>query len=162
MTYYKIISDSQIIDANSVFLKWQSKHDVLLVCDISEAQFIQSSDGETVWRAEWLNRLPDEFEKSRYYPVESVDAAEIAEDEYTTLKEQLDIDGSVSADTSEEDSADSSEDSTDDTEATTEEVMSAAAMRLKIKALESTVADLTEQNDMLTECLLEMSEVVYA
>lgn len=161
MNFYKVLSGAEIIDANCVFLKWQSKNDILLACEITEAHFIQSSDGGTIWRADWLNRLPDGFENSRHYPVETVEAVEISAEDYEALKEQLDL-GPVEESATDEpqNTEDSSGDDTDS--AATEEVMSAAAMRLKIQSLESTVAALAEQNDMLTECLLEMSEVVYA
>lgn len=93
MTYYKVIVDEKIIDVNFVFLKWQAKHKIMLSCDASEGQFIQSSDCTKVWRVGWLCKIPEELEGV----YESVTAVEIDEEEYKILREALDLDKDIEA-----------------------------------------------------------------
>lgn len=146
MNYYKVIKDGEVIDVNHVFLKWQRKHNILLSCEAVEGQFIQSSDGNNIWRVDWLNRLPADFPGS----YESIEAVEITAEEYEELKEKLELGETVEDNTGSEDQPDTGETETPN-ETPTEEVMSATAMRLRIKELEGTVATLVEQNKVIVE-----------
>lgn len=149
MNYYKIIKDGIVIDVNHVFLRWQEKHRILIGCDASDAQFIQSSDGEEIYRARWLNPYPTEAGE-----YETVEAVEISEDEYIDLRQMLDL--GERPEMPEPEESNSKDDSDDRTENNIpEEVMDVAAMRRAI-------IELRDQNSFLEECLLEMSQVVYA
>ena len=86
MNYYKIIDNGSVIDANYVFLRWQEKHRILIGCEAPDAQFIQSSDGEEVYRVAWLNPYPPEAGE-----YETVEAVERTEEEYLDLWEKLDL-----------------------------------------------------------------------
>lgn len=155
MNYYKVISNGIVIDANFVFLKWQKKNKVMLGCDISEANFIQSSDQSKVWRVAWLN--PVDGEAGTY---ETVEAVEISQDEYLSIREALDEGTEVV----EPDPVEPEPDDTGNEEKPTEPeetVMSVAEMRRKIVDLETALQEQTERNDFLEGCLLEMSEIVY-
>lgn len=145
MTYYKVIKDGEIIDVNHIFLKWQQKHNLLLSCDVSEALFIQSSDGTQIWRVDWLNRIPQECN----YRFESIEAVEITKEEYESLKKQLDL-GETVPDTDETETPDGETD-TPEENPPQEEVLSATALRLRVQELTETVADLAEQNKTLLE-----------
>ena len=85
MNYYKVIKNGTVVDANFVFLKWQPKNRILIGCRAEEANFIQSSDMTEVWRVNWL--VPIGEEAGVY---ETVEAAEITEEEYLSLRAQLD------------------------------------------------------------------------
>lgn len=98
MTYYKVIAGGNVIDANTVFLKWQDRHRLMLVCDASEAQYIQSSDGETIWHVDWLNKVPADL--SGVY--ENVSAEIIEKEEYDILREMIDSDDGAVTETQEE------------------------------------------------------------
>lgn len=155
MNYYKVISNGIVIDANFVFLKWQKKNKVMLGCDISEANFIQSSDQSKVWRVAWLN--PVDGEAGTY---ETVEAVEITQDEYLSIRAALDEGTEVV----EPDPVEPEPDDTGNEEEPTEPeetVMSVAEMRRKIVDLETALQEQTERNDFLEGCLLEMSEIVY-
>lgn len=78
--YYKVIKDGKTIDVldDLVFLKYQKKHDIMLVCNGEEAQAILSSDGETIWHEETLNEIP----VNRY---DTVRIEQIDEHEYRQL-----------------------------------------------------------------------------
>lgn len=145
MTYYKVIKDGEIIDVNHIFLKWQQKHNLLLSCDVSEALFIQSSDGTQIWRVDWLNRIPQECN----YSFESIEAVEITKEEYESLKKQLDL-GDTVPDTDGTETPDGETD-TPEENPPQEEVLSATALRLRVQELTETVADLAEQNKTLVE-----------
>lgn len=157
MNYYKVMSNGVVIDANFVFLKWQKKNRVMLGCDISEANFIQSSDQNEIWRVPWLNPVDEEV--GTY---ETVDAVEITEEEYLSIREALDEGTEVPVPEPEEPDTDENEGNTEEKETTPEEtVMSVAEMRRKIVELEEALKEQTERNDFLEGCLLEMSEIVY-
>lgn len=110
MTYYKIIVDDKIVDVNFVFLKWQPKHKIMLSCDASEGQFIQSSDCTKIWRAEWLCKIPKELEGM----YDSVTAEEIDEDEYTILREALDLDQEIEVQDTEDETKETEPDEGED------------------------------------------------
>lgn len=85
MKYYKVIANGTVIDANFVWLKWQEKNRILIGCDAEDAQFIQSTDQAHVWRVPWLNPVP-----AGAGEYETVEAVEITEEEYITIRQQLD------------------------------------------------------------------------
>lgn len=154
MKYYKIKDGDTVIDANHVFLKYQAKHGVLMDCPAEEAQFIQTSDQLHTYHVPWLHKVPAE-----YGEYETVEAVEITEDEYNALKEQLDTGKSV------EDKPDEIEQEEQEPEAPSEEetekVLSLAEMHRELAALRTSNKELAKQNEMLEECLFELSAIVY-
>jgi hypothetical protein len=79
--YYKALKDGRVIDVldHLVFVKYQKKHGIMLLCDQSEAQAIVSSDGEYFWHVNWLYRIPVDG-------YDTVELVEIDEYEYKQLK----------------------------------------------------------------------------
>ena len=152
MKYYKVISNGVVIDANYIWLKWQTKHRILLGCEAHEANYIQSSDQEKVWRVQWLNPVPADAPT-----FETVEAVEITEEEYLEIRKQLDDGFEVVPEEIPE------EEIPEDTpiEVPSVEVMTPEEMRRKIVHLEAALAEQAKTNDILTECLLEMSAVIY-
>lgn len=77
--YYKVVKDGRVIDVldHLIYVKYQRKHNIMLLCDKSEAQAIASSDGSHFWHVRGLYKVPvdgyctveleeiDEFEASR-------------------------------------------------------------------------------------------------
>lgn len=81
MKYYKVIKNNKVIDVldKLIYIKWQSKHNIPVLCDINEAQGILSSDNNTIWHEDTLYKFPvDKFETVR---IEEID-----EHEYKQLK----------------------------------------------------------------------------
>lgn len=78
--YYKVIKNNKVVDIlkDILYVKYQKKHDILLLCDIQEAQAILSSDGMRGWHIEGLYNLP--FNSDVY------EIKEISETEYKKLK----------------------------------------------------------------------------
>ena len=81
MKYYKVIFNDRVIDVldQLIYLKYQPKHNIMVLCDESEAQAIMSSDKESVWHVDGLYDIPVEG-------YASVEVVEIDEFEYKQLK----------------------------------------------------------------------------
>ena len=79
--YYKVMKDGKVIDVldHLVFVKYQKKHNIMLLCEESEAQAIVSSDGSYVWHLDWLLNIPVDG-------YDTVQIEEIDEYEYNQLK----------------------------------------------------------------------------
>lgn len=79
--FYKVIQNNKVIDVldKLIYLKWQDKHSIMVLCDESEAQAILSSDKNTIWHEETLYNVPVKG-------YESVRVEEICESEYKQLK----------------------------------------------------------------------------
>ena len=154
MNYYKVIVNGKVIDANFVFLKYQSKHRILLGCDISEAQFIQSTDQAKVWHVAWLNPVP--ADAGEY---ETVDAVEITEEEYIEIRSQLDDGSEIDVPDEPDDIPPDEPDEPD--EPAEETVMSTDEMRRIIAEQAAQLSEQEERMEMLEACILEMSEIVY-
>ena len=79
--YYKVLKDGKVIDVldRLVFVKYQPKHNIMLLCDKSEAQGIVSSDESYVWHVDWLYKIPAEG-------YDTVQLVEIDQYEYKQLK----------------------------------------------------------------------------
>lgn len=153
MKYYKVISSGVVIDANYVWLKWQTKHSILLGCEPHEANYIQSSDQEKVWRVQWLNPVPAGA------PIfETVEAVEISEEEYLEIRKKLDDGFEVVVP---EEIPPEEEILEDPAIEVPNVVMTPEEMRRKIVHLEAALAEQAKTNEVLTECLLEMSALIY-
>ncbi|MCD8198382.1 MAG: hypothetical protein LUE24_14680 [Lachnospiraceae bacterium] len=147
--YYKIVSDGEIVDVCSGlnYVRRQSKNGIWLACGEENATGITTSDGSTIYLLEGAEEI-DGYEYTT--------ATEIDEETYEELRQEL-IDNGVLADT---DSGTGTDDSESSEDTTTETVKKSKALLLA-EQLQEELAALTEQNEMLLECLLEMSEVVY-
>lgn len=79
--YYKVLKDDRVIDVldRLVFVKHQAKHNIMLLCDKSEAQGIISSDRKIIWHIAWLYEMPVDG-------YDTVELVEIDEHEYNKLK----------------------------------------------------------------------------
>lgn len=79
--YYKVIFNGRVIDVldQLIYLKYQKKHDYMVLCDKSEAQAVMSSDNETIWHVNGFYNIPvDKYD--------TVELVEIDQYEYKQLK----------------------------------------------------------------------------
>nr|DAR15964.1 MAG TPA: hypothetical protein [Caudoviricetes sp.] len=78
--YYKVIKNDEVVDVleHILYIKYQEKHSLLLLCDITEAQAILSSDGKYGWHIEGLYNFPPDND---IYTIK-----EISKYEYDKLK----------------------------------------------------------------------------
>ena len=79
--YYKVLKDNRVIDVldDLIYLKWQPKHKILVLCGENEAQAILSSGKDMIWHVEGFYELPVEG-------YETVSLENIDQFEYKQLK----------------------------------------------------------------------------
>lgn len=147
MTYFKVIRDGSAVDAGWMFLRWNARHQCLMVCEPRDAHYVQNYTETAIYRPGWLNPLPD---GAPTYP--TVEAAIINETEYEELIESLD--GGEPVPEPPEPQPEPEPEPEPEPQPEPEPRMTIQEMREKIAEQEETIS-------MLTECLLEMSEIVY-
>lgn len=81
MCYYKVIKNNKVVDVldRLVYLKYQKKHNRMVLCNKSEAQAFFSSDRKNIWNTETLYNLPVDG-------YDTVELVEIDRYEYEQLK----------------------------------------------------------------------------
>lgn len=89
--YYKLINGDEYIGVSTslFFVRHQTKHNIMLSCDISEAQYIMCEDSEgaaTLYHAKWM--APENASERGHYNY--CDVIEITKDEFDTLFEVKD------------------------------------------------------------------------
>lgn len=70
--YYKVIKNNRVIDVldRLIYLKYQPKHNIMVLCTESEAQAILSSDGNTIWHESSLYKIPiDGYDEVEILPI---------------------------------------------------------------------------------------------
>lgn len=79
--FYKVMKDNKVIDVLNriIYLKYQPKNKIMVLCEKNEAQAIISSDNNTIWHERSLHKIPVEG-------YETVDILPIDEYEYKQLK----------------------------------------------------------------------------
>lgn len=79
--FYKVMKNNKVIDVldNLIYLKWDSKHRVMVLTSENDAQAILSSDKNTIWHERTLYKVPVDG-------YDCVDVEEIDEYEYKQLK----------------------------------------------------------------------------
>lgn len=148
MTYYKMIRDNIIIGAGFIFLKWNEKHRCLFACSVDDAQLIQTHDQTAVYHADWLKPVPTAAGE-----YETVQAAVIDAVEFDEIIALLTDGETIENNTDEAENIVEQPDSEIQNDET-EKPMTVAEMR-------QSIADQQDQINMLTECILEMSGIVY-
>lgn len=79
--YYKVIKNNKVVDVldKLIYLKWQERHSIMVLCGENEAQGILSSDKNTIWHEKTLYKIPVDG-------YDTVELVEIDEYEYKQLK----------------------------------------------------------------------------
>lgn len=87
MSFYKIIRDSTIIGIGTEadFRRWQAKHNIIIVSDQDRVEAVDYNG--TLYHDSWMA-------DSGHILYETATVTEITEEEYNTIKEQLD-DGTI-------------------------------------------------------------------
>lgn len=60
--FYKVMKDDRVVDVldKLVFLKYQPKYKMMVLCSEDDAQAILSSDNETIWHESTFYNIPVE------------------------------------------------------------------------------------------------------
>ena len=58
--YYKVLKNNKVIDVidHLVYLKWQDKHQIMILASEIDAQAILSSDEKYIWHVEGMYDVP--------------------------------------------------------------------------------------------------------
>lgn len=149
MTYYKIISQNQVIGVGHMFLRWNSKRNRFYYSDINDAHCVQDDLTSTPYHAEWLKTLPEGTQA-----VEEVVAHVINAQEYEDLYETLKGDEVVPFIPDPLPTAAEPTEKIVAAEPRSEQPLTVQQMREKIAEQDAAIG-------MLTECLLEVSQLLY-
>lgn len=159
---FKVIQDGLILDAwdSPVFVKYSARHGAFVTCNSKEeADGVVLPSETDIWLLE---------ESSvRIEGKEVAQLVEITQEEFDALVEQLEeTGGGIKEQEPEEPEPPEDEpgpDVPEEPERPQEEItMTRAEMTKAIKTLQEQNAELHSTNEMLLECLMEMSEFVYA
>lgn len=79
--YYKVLKNDKVIDVldRLTFVKYQEKHQIMVICSNADAQAIIFSDGDYIWHVPGLYDIPVEG-------YDTVNLEEIDVYEYNQLK----------------------------------------------------------------------------
>lgn len=82
--FYKVVKDNKVIDVldKLVYLKWEPKHKIMVLCDENEAQAVLSSGKDDFYHERTLYKIPDGADVK----YETVQIFDIDEREYRQLK----------------------------------------------------------------------------
>lgn len=146
MVHFRLVSNGLIVDAvsgdDAIWIEENIHNYSMIIGERDKARGILSSDGGTVYHIEGT----PPFHDFPHYPDARVE--DITEEEYLALRDELEANGVIS----------SPEPEPEFSEPEVEPVVKKSSA---ILALEAQVAELAAANAMLTDCLLEMSEIVY-
>jgi len=147
MKYYKIKQNRTIIDAlaDPLFIVYQEGNDMVLVGSEHNAFGVLSYDSSVIYAVEGMKPAPTG--EGHNYAV--VQMEPIGADEYEQIRKELD-DGASPSEPDNEPAPPA------------EDTMGLQEMRLKIIELENLNSEKDEKISFLEDCLLEMSEIVYA
>ena len=150
--FYKILLNGIVVDIQTElrYVCWQEANRLMLLCSAEMANGILSSDSSVIWHVEGFPEFPEGI-------CQTAIVEEIEEDEYLRWKERLEAATTETEEATEESPAENE---------TTEESASKDYLSIQdmltIQELTDKVAKLEKENELLSECLLEMSEKVYA
>lgn len=144
MPYFKVKQNNTVIDvlADPNYIVYQRGNDLCVIGKKTEAFGVLSSDASVIYAVEGLRIAPN-----KGYDVVSLE--QIDKTEYDELKALLDENKSVVDDDQQQDNQQ-------------EEVMSMSELRQTVLTLKAQNEELAARNELLTECVLELSEIVYA
>ena len=144
MAYYKLVSGGAVLDAVSdETARWivENRNNYsTYVGEKEDAYGVLSTDGQNVYHISGKSAFHD------FPDYVTVTMEEIGEGEYQKIRDDLAA-GEVLV---------------EETETMEEQEPEAPKPKTRIQELEEQIQSLREENQMLTECLLEISEIVYA
>lgn len=146
MTYYKIISQEQIVGIGTMFLQWSKKYKRFYYSNINNANCVQDAITQKIYHTSWLIPLPSEATN-----IESATVITIDKQEYKDLYEQLKEDKTIPFIPPKPEPEPNPE---PEPAELPEQPLTIQQMREKLKKQDETI-------NMLVDCLLEVSEVVY-
>lgn len=148
MTCYKMIIDGKVVAVGDHPMKWSPLRHFLVGCSINDAEAIISAVDDQCYTDDWLRK------PTAWTPV-LAEIKAIDEQEFDELMALLDDGEEITEAVELVQPEETAVDDTEQPETPAEHIMTVAEMRSKITELE-------QHNAFLEECLMEMSELVYA
>lgn len=147
--FYKIILNGMVVDIQTElhYVRWQEANNLMIMCSKEMANGILSSDSSVIWHVEGLPEFPEGL-------CQTVIVEKIEEDEYLRWKERLEANTMETDEVVEEQTTTTEESTNNDVL----ESKTSIQTLLTIKELEDKVSRLEEENVILSERILELSE----
>lgn len=142
--FFKVIQNDNVVDVGFLFLRWDEKYNRFFICDDSVGQFALSSITEKIYFDMWMK--PSSDDATGY---ESAKVVVIGQLEYDDLYNQLQEGEDIPINPEPEPEPDDTEPDPDE------------STPMTIAEMREFISEIAEQMSLLTECILEMSEVVY-
>ena len=150
--YYKILKDGRIIDVSTKGVRF-NKFGILVNADISNLVFLMSKTTlGKLYRAPWM--ADSTYIRSS---IELVEAVEITEEEFRILYDQLNLGVEIES----EENLNIPNNPLENDEESLATVLTASYLYEKIQSLETELAQQKQQNQLLEECILELSTELY-
>lgn len=153
--YYKIIKDGYVIDVCNSYGKI-SRRGLIIECKYEEAQYMLGRlPNKEVYRVDWLMPLPTEVQD-----VENFECVQITQEEYLELLEAFSAEEEIIYKEENVFEAEPEEEVIVNSENPTE-LLTYSELATTVKDLTKTCQWLIEQNRLLEDCVLEMSQILY-
>lgn len=153
--YYKIIKDGCIIDICNSYGK-VSRRGLIIECKYEEAQYMLGRlPNKEAYRVEWLMPLPLNVQD-----IENFECIQITQQEYFELLEAFETEEEIVY----KEEFVFEEEMTEEEEVPSEiplELLTYSKLAIKVKELTVAYNTLLEQNRLLEDCILEMSQKLY-
>lgn len=146
MTYYKIIKNELVIGVGTKFIEWNPSVERFLYCDTDKAQYIQDIFTLKLYHIDWLRNVNMAAPEVDYAMAEIIDATE-----YDELYEQIRENQQVPYVPT----------PPPEPEPEPEPEPTPIETPMTIQQMREKIIEQGEMIDMLTECLLEVSEIIY-
>ena len=146
MVYYKIILHNEIIGVSKRTLTWGENIHRVVICDINDAEYVQDEITEKLYHTSWMKRPPSIAPQPIEANIIIIDAVEYDE-LYEQLKEDEPIPYIPPAPTPEPEPE--------------PEPVEPPETPMTIQQMRDKIIEQGQMIDMLTECLLEVSELIY-
>ena len=91
--FYKVIKDNKVIDVldKLIYLKYQPKHKIMVLCGEDDAQAILGSNKNTIWHEKTLYKIPvDGYETVEILPIDEFEYRQLKMLNCKSLSEILD------------------------------------------------------------------------
>lgn len=151
MNYYMVTDGDTVIGVGTThdLRKYQAKHKVLLTSDEAGAQYIQVNN--VLYRDTWFAKVATDTVGYTEATITRTD-----EDTYNELVTALESGDDVTIDTYE----DYTEETTTTDEETGEETVTQTKLSDRVAALEEQLEAAQEENEILSEAVMELAEII--
>lgn len=91
--FHKVLKNNRVIDVldKIVYVRWQPKHKIMVLCDENYAQGFISSDGNKIWHEPSLYRIPvDGYDEVQLEEIDQYEYEQLKALNYKTPEEIFD------------------------------------------------------------------------